>query len=222
MITTFDQIEKLFVDLDKLLTRKVNIYVIGGAVMLHANLKPVTKDVDIIVDTNDEFKALNKALKDSGFEGKIPTLDYTNMDLNQILIKDDFRIDLFQRNVCRGFSLSAGMIKRATNILNTQNISLNLCSHEDILLFKCMTEREGDIQDSFALGRRNLNWTVILEELQLQIEKSKQKVWITWVAERLEILEERGLNIPIMKTVSKLRAKYFNELDKSIKSKKIQ
>ena len=59
-----------------------------------------------------------------------------------------------------------------------------------------------------------INWGIILEELISQIEKSCQDVWITWVGERLDMLEEKGINIPIMKDVNKLRDEYFYQLER--------
>ncbi|MFH1916204.1 MAG: hypothetical protein ABIJ21_02985 [Nanoarchaeota archaeon] len=48
-----------------------------------------------------------------------------------------------------------------------------------------------------------------------QIRTSGNKVWITWIGERLDILEERGLNIPIMKDIDSLREKFFGDFEKS-------
>lgn len=66
------------------------------------------------------------------------------MNLSQIFVRDDFRIDLFHSNVCGGFSLSPQMINRAMKIEEFQNLTINLSSPEDIFLFKTMTEREVD------------------------------------------------------------------------------
>ena len=82
-----------------------------------------------------------------------------------------------------------------------------------------MTEREGDLEDCIALAQRELHWGTILSELKEQIEHLNNPVWITWVGERLDILKERGLNIPIMGEVNKLREKYFEDLIKEQKEK---
>ncbi len=62
-------------------------------------------------------------------------------------------------------------------------------------------------------SRSGLDWKIIIKELQNQIKQSKQDVWITWVGERLDLLEDKGLEIPIMNEFDKLRNKYFKDLE---------
>jgi len=216
MISDFKQIESLFKEIDQHLKTKVKIYVIGGVVLLHQGLKPATKDIDLVINKKQEFVAFEQALKTIRFESKIPTGAYKKMNLNQILIRDDFRIDAFHKTVCRRFSLSEGMRKRAKKLLELQHLELYLCSNEDIFVFKAFTEREGDLQDCIALAQRGLNWNSILDELQSQIQHSGEDVWITWVGERLDLLVERGLSIPIMNQIDKLRDTYFEELEQKL------
>jgi tRNA nucleotidyltransferase/poly(A) polymerase len=102
MISKFEQLNDLFNELDKTLNDKIDFYIIGGAVMLYHTLKTATKDVDIVVDSPKEFIATEKALRKINFTTKLPTAEYKKFDLNQIFIRGDFRIDLFQRTVCKG------------------------------------------------------------------------------------------------------------------------
>ena len=87
MISKFEQLDDLFNEMDKKLSDNVQFYVIGGAVMLYHNLKPGTKDVDIIVDILKEFIATEKAIKKIGFTTKLPTIEYKKFDLNQMFIR---------------------------------------------------------------------------------------------------------------------------------------
>ena len=201
MISEFKQIEKLFKEINASLRKKVKIFVIGGAVLLQQGLKPATKDIDLVIETKEEFMILKNALNSINFTVKIPNIEYKNMNLNQIFIRDDFRIDLFQKEICGRFSISNGMMERAITFIDLEKIKLNFCSNEDIFLFKTMTEREGDLEDCISLAKRGIKWEIILNELKNQIKKSRQDVWITWVGERLDILEEKGVNIPIMKEI---------------------
>ena len=214
MISEFKQIEKLFKEIDASLRKKVKIFVIGGAVLLQQGLKPATKDIDLVIETKEEFMILKNALNSINFTVKIPNIEYKNMNLNQIFIRDDFRIDLFQKEICGRFSISNGMMERAITFIDLEKIKLNFCSNEDIFLFKTMTEREGDLEDCISLAKRGIKWDIILNELKNQIKKSRQDVWITWVGERLDILEEKGVNIPIMKEINQLRERYFKEYEK--------
>ena len=108
------------------------------------------------------------------------------------------------------------MKQRAVEVLRLKHISLNICSHEDVFMFKTFTERDGDIEDCISLAKKELEWSIILEELKSQIKLSGNPVWITFVGERLDLLEERGLTIPIMKEINTLRENYFDELEKRL------
>ena len=219
MISDFKQIESIFKEIDQYLKIKIRIYVIGGVVLLYKKLKPATKDIDLIILEKHEFVAFEQALKTVRFESKIPTGVYKKMNLNQILIRNDFRIDAFHKTVCRRFLLSEGMRKRAKKILELKHIDLYLCSNEDIFVFKTFTEREGDLQDCIALAQRGLDWESILSELQSQIHHSGEDVWITWIGERLDLLVERGLSIPIMDQIDKLRDTYLKDFEQKFLKK---
>ena len=216
MISTFEEIKELLVQIDAQLQSKVDIYAIGGLVLLYHKLKPATKDLDLIVSSGKEYHYLKTVLHELKFIETKPEFGYDHFNLSQILISKDFRIDLFSSTVCKGFSLSKDMIHRAEKVIQLSNLSLHLCSNEDTLLFKTMTEREGDLNDCIALASRGLDWNSILKELKHQIHLSGRKVWITWVGERLDLLIERGLNIPIMKEVDQLRIEYYEEFDKKL------
>ena len=215
MISRFDEIKRLFEELDSAVSRKVHFFMIGGGVLLFHGLKPATKDIDLVVATEEEFVECGNALKKIGFETKLPDSDYKHFNLSQVFTRNDFRIDLFNKRVCRGFSLSSPMAKRALKEVSMANIALFLCSMEDIFLFKTMTEREGDLSDCIALARMGLDWNAMIAELKHQV--SGNDIWITWVAERLEILQERGLIIPIMAEVAEMVEGYYNKLEKTMK-----
>ena len=55
MITKYKYIEELFKKISEEIQGSITIYVIGGAVLLYQDLKPVTKDTDIIVETRNEI-----------------------------------------------------------------------------------------------------------------------------------------------------------------------
>ena len=213
MISKFKQIEELFYEIDENLTDKVNVYVIGGAALLFEGLKPATKDIDLILNDEDEFKFFNKSLVSINFKEENPSGLYKKMELNKIMVRDDYRIDAFLEKVCKKFSLSNEMIKRSGEILNLKNISINKCSNEDIFLFKSMTERPGDLEDCIELIKKGLNWNEIKDEMINQINTNGKDIWITWIGERLDKLIDKGLTIPIMKDIDKMRDDYFNKIE---------
>ncbi|MGM5484335.1 MAG: DUF6036 family nucleotidyltransferase [Nanobdellota archaeon] len=214
MITNYAWIGELLEELDNGLDEKATIYMIGGAVLLYQGLKPGTKDIDLIVGSKKEFHAFQKALMKKGFKPQIPGKEYSRMNLNQIYQKEDQRIDLFEKEVCGRFSLSEGIKERAKELHELENLIVKHCANEDIFLFKTMTEREGDLDDCLSLARTELHWEEMLRELKSQIQKSKQDVWVTWIGERMDMLREKGVIIPIMPEIDKLRNKFFDKLEK--------
>jgi hypothetical protein len=219
MISEFKSIAGLFEELDKIIEGKMNIWIIGGAALLYQGIKSATKAIDIIVKSKEDFLKLQKALLKAGFNKNRIGIEYKNMNLSYVFIREDFRIDIFLEKVCSKFLLSEDMIKRAKNILSLRNISLFNCSNEDIFLFKSMTDRQGDLEDCLALSRKNLNWNIIKEELFNQIKISGKDIWITWIGERFDIFVDNGIDIPIMKDIDKLREDYFRVLEKDLRKK---
>lgn len=215
MISDFNELTRLFGEIGNGLGKKVQFYVIGGAMLLYHGMKTATKDIDVIVGKESEYHMAKNALRKLNFTAKAPLFGYEKVDLSQIFVREDFRIDLFHRTVCKGFHLSDGMIRRAQKILELKHLSIFLCSPEDVLLFKTFTEREGDLADCLNIARqKKIDWNTILEEVKDQIKTSGNPVWITWIGERLDLLEDKGLNIPIMKEINALREKYYAELEK--------
>lgn len=199
MITSFKDIEGLFIGLNSSVRNRVNIYIIGGAALLKRGMKSATKDIDLVVSSRKEFMEVQRALDDMGFIPQVSGKEYSHMNLSQVYQRKDFRIDLFEKKVCRKFSLSEGMIWRAERIMALSKAAVYVCSNEDIFLFKTMTEREGDLADCISIASmQSPDWDIILEEVQSQIRQSGQDVWITWVGERLDILADRGVDIPII------------------------
>lgn len=55
MIKTYDEFKQLFEEINDTLKAPVQVYVIGGAVLLQQGLKTATKDIDLVVRTQKEF-----------------------------------------------------------------------------------------------------------------------------------------------------------------------
>lgn len=212
MISSFEDIAALLEELDASLRSEIRLFMIGGGALLHRGMRQATKDIDVIVRTADEYRECERALKMRGFIAKFPSRSYERMNLNAILVRGDFRIDLFNESVLGAFSLSAAMAKRSERVLSLERLSLSLCSDEDIFLFKAMTEREGDLEDCIALAKRGLRWGLIIDELKSQVKRSGSDIWITWVGERLDLLQERGVNIPFMRELDALREEWYNRM----------
>ena len=177
---------------------------------MYRGLKSSTKDIDIIVRKRREYNELVMILRQIGFIPRIPDKNYSNMNLSQILVRDDYRIDLFEKSVCSKFMLSESMVARSDMIFGMDKLSFSLCSNEDVFMFKTMTEREGDLDDCMTIAYSSIDWSIIMDEIVNQIRISGNDIWITWIGERLDILLDRGIVIPIMSRINGLRRKYYH------------
>ncbi len=86
MISDFKQIQELFKETDQKLTSNINIYIIGGAVLLYQDLKAATKDIDVILPNKESYSTFLKALTSIGFKRKEPTETYKKMEINVITV----------------------------------------------------------------------------------------------------------------------------------------
>jgi len=219
MITEFGEILSLFAEISKFVEDDVNVYLIGGGALMYHESKRLTKDIDIVVRTDSEYDAVRNAFTDLGFASDIPGGAYGRLSIPGILTRGVFRVDLFCKEVCGKFSLSEGMVKRARTVERFGRVALHVCSVEDILLFKCMTEREGDLDDCVSINRRHVvDWDVVLKEAKEQ-SRMGQDVWITWITVRLEDLEDAGIRVPIMKDMRDLSDKYIEKWEKGLISR---
>jgi len=219
MISEFKVYEKMFQELSALVTVPTKVFVIGGAAMLYRGKKFRTKDIDIVVQSKKEFLALRKAFSQIDFKPKVPSAEYSLMCLSEILVKGDVRVDLFNDKVCGALHLSEAMVKRSEKILSFGKLEVYLCSNEDILVFKSITNREGDKEDCFTLTEQVIDWGLVLKEIEYQIKKSGQDIWITRMNETLEEIIDKNRAIPIIEKVRKETEKYYDKLEKELKKK---
>ncbi|HIH54327.1 TPA: hypothetical protein HA371_00565 [Candidatus Woesearchaeota archaeon] len=208
MISTFETLKKLFNEIDAVLDKKIKIYILGGAAMMYRNLKDSTKDIDVVMGSDADV--FEKALLKIGFRKKKIGLEYQKMNISYILERADFRIDLFEHAVCSKLFLSKNMIRRSENTLELPKLSVNILANEDIFLFKTITEREGDMVDCSSLAKGGIDWKYLLKEIRFQCAHG-QDIWITWIAERIDLLEEKGVDIPIINQLHKLVEEYYKK-----------
>ena len=85
------------------------------------------------------------------------------------------------------------------------------------MIFKSITEREGDLQDSKAIITGTMvDWKTFLMELEEQISTGGD-VWITWIADRLWALkEEAGLSIPVLDKIIGVADDYLEKWERGL------
>ena len=187
------------------LAGKTTIYVAGGTAMAIEGLKEGTKDIDVVVESADDLTRLKKALTTLGYSKPNQSLEvaYQRMEAGAILEnKDGFRWDVFERIVAGKFHLSPGMKKRARNHeLSTEELLIRLLSMEDVFLMKCVTEREGDLEDMARIAQRGVDWDTIVEECDWQSKKTG-RIWENSVCQSLEDLRiKHRVTSPVEKKI---------------------
>ena len=202
---------KLFEEIGKKLPTLVRAYLIGGENMRIKGLKARTKDLDIVVNTKEEFDALVKALTELGYEPK-GNLEYSKEDLRLFpsIIMNHIsrsRIDLYTKKILRTLSLSSNMISRA-DLSDFNNLRLGILKNEDLFLLKAVTSREGDIQDMASIAQLNyvgdgqyrqkdFDWDIVWDEIMNQEKIELKQSFTEIIQSNLEWLrDQNGITSP--------------------------
>lgn len=218
MIGASTEIDRFVEELSRSVREPIQLYLLGGGSMMYAGLKYFTKDIDLVVRTEHEYDVCVEAMKRMGFRSIRPGAGYSRMNLSDMLERDDgYRIDIFNDRVCGKLRLSDGMVSRSSERVRHEDVALSSCAMEDILIFKSITEREGDLEDSKAIITGTMvDWNVFLTELEEQIETGED-VWITWIADRLWLLrEDAGLSIPVLDRVIRMADDYLERWESEL------
>ena len=221
MITDSVRMTGLMDELAGILDRDTDLYMIGGGAMMFLGSKAATKDIDLVVSGADAYNMVHQALERLGFESIRPGAGYSRMNLSDMFERSDgYRIDIFDTKVCSKLKLSEGMMFRSTLRYRNGHLRLFSCSGSDILIFKSITERDGDIDDCSRLIELNhVDWDVVLGETVEQVATGED-VWITWIADRLNVLSETmGLMIPILGDINRMADEYLAKWEKDLLEK---
>jgi hypothetical protein len=195
---------------------ELTVYLIGGGAMSFRGLKETTKDIDLIVTDGDDLRVLQAVLLDNGYDiVKEPGEEYDDLGAQRILENDDgCRIDIFNQQVIDKLVLSDGMRRRSEAYLDAGRLSVALVSSEDIFLFKSVAGRTDDIEDMFSLVQTELDFDVIKDELEQQIDLLGQELFVTHANEALlELEEQHNISTPLAERVSEITERVYWELE---------
>jgi len=175
-------LKKEFKTLDGILSEHIDLYLIGGGSMSFQKYKAATKDIDVVVRSNEDLRKIKIALQSISYT--IPSIrgPYKQMGASAILENtDEFRWDIFVKVICDGLQLSDGMIKRSQELFKMENISVYMISPEDIFVFKAITTRDRDREDMYTLFIKGLDFDIIKKEIIWQSEnKLTDFAWISY------------------------------------------
>src|SRR3989339_643063 len=174
---TIDEQQKLFLNIARILNRKITLYAVGGTAMMFLGLKDSTLDIDIVFENEKDKKTFKEAIKSLGYR-EIDAIKVYGARRNQpeMLKLNDARFDLFVVNVI-DFVFSENMQKRAESIHQFgENLILKIADPHDIILMKCATDRLKDKDDARKIiGLGKIKWEILAEEARKQIVLGKDK-----------------------------------------------
>lgn len=181
-------------------TESIDTYLLGGGNLILRGLKDSTKDIDLVVDSQHEFTILVDGLQDQGFTQRTDVEHaYEELDPSIILAKDGFpNWDIFVEEVAGKLHLTNSMKDRVDETHQFSNLELHLLSLTDIFLFKSVTDREGDLEDTALIARQGgVDWEALFDEVQKQ-EEVTSRYFSFDLLDTLDIIKEReGIQAPI-------------------------
>ena len=214
-----NEIEQILESIANHLSQTTDIYLFGGAVMVYNNLKPATKDIDILFEKEVDYSSFIKAAKLTEFVTKSVPSEYHQFDMSMMLQhhKSGWRLDLFLKKVCNKFCFNNDVKKRSRLFKKTGNLNIHFISFEDIFLMKSLTHRDRDLDDMGTIMGFGLNF----EELTKEIENQNEHKWD--IIERIISFEEHsGTTVAIPLKLKEDFEKYSEEKNKTLLLKQIK
>jgi len=191
-------------DIGRKLTKRLDIYLIGGLNLILRGVKDSTKDIDVVLRNIRDFEIFRTALEKTGYRESIKAVrSYGELSPSTVMVQPGrSNFDIFVRVVCGGIELSEEMSKRAELFSESKSLRIYLLPLESIFIFKSITDRVGDLEDAKALAvKYPLDWNRIWEEVRVQEERSGQTFAFAFL-DTLEVLEDRwNIFAPIIREV---------------------
>lgn len=175
-------------------TFRVVAFLVGGGAMAFRGEKDATKDVDLILETESQAEELGRVFQSLGFEVNIqPPIECKSLvDAKILTASKGMRIDIFVRQVCGKLTLSEGMVSRSEHFGDLGNLSLSICSREDIFLLKSVTERYRDLDDMIVIYRKGIDKNILFDECEHQSgfdDILHGRIWEAFLFRKIEELE---------------------------------
>lgn len=188
--------------LDGVLSKKLSIYLLGGAVMAITGLKPGTKDIDVIVEGQRGHEILCSSLEKCEYyllQHQDLSKPYNELSATALQNPDGFRWEIFVEYVAKKLALTDTIKHRSSVIFSGKKLTVFRLSNEDMFLMKGMTERDRDLEDMALIVRSGIDFKLVLKECMEQSEMDpRSNIWESSLYEKCEELKEKyGIDVPI-------------------------
>ncbi|MGD0817372.1 MAG: hypothetical protein ABR986_03110 [Methanomassiliicoccales archaeon] len=186
----------------KICPKRIKVYLVGGAAMAIRGEKAATKDVDLILEFLEDAWELTEALRRLGFQVNLqhPLECKELVDAEILTTSKGMRVDIFVETVCHKLFLSEGIKRRSEYYGALGQISLSICSREDIFLLKSVTERNRDLDDMVVLYRKGIDKEILISECQSQDRYDSLisgRIWEAFLTTKVEEMENQfGISVP--------------------------
>ena len=196
-MTDIKEQEDIFNLIGSNLKKKIECFVIGGSAMLYYKLKDVTKDIDIVLLSENDREYILKIMKNLGYAERNAKILYINKKNVPILLqREQNRFDLFNRKII-SLKFSDGMVDRVNSIYDYINLTVKVVSPEDIIILKCATDRAGDRLDAANIVKNtNIKWNILFEEAINQMNLVGDAIPLNLYEFLLELKEDLKIDIP--------------------------
>lgn len=183
----------------------VKAILIGGCNMAFRELKPSTKDADLLFEGELDEQRFFQALKETGFKELFPGSSEVPLKAKDILVSENgLQFDLFAKQVMGGLKLSPAMKKRAEKLAQYGKLEVFLASKEDVYLFKAITNRPfpRDFEDLLTIQQSGVDWNAVVSEFDAQVKGTPLE---SNLKTKMALLEKQGITNPLAKAVLKTK-----------------
>jgi hypothetical protein len=201
-------IRRQFSELADLLEEETTVYLIGGGALTLQGLKNATRDIDLIVREESDIEQLHRVLRSAGYERSDNlSEEYAALGAAFILEKNGRRFDVFHEQVAGVIRLSDAMVSRSEHLIEENKLTVRAVSLNDIFLFKAVANREDDVEDMIRLAEAGIDDSVILDEIETQLEFLGRDEFIGAIDKKLDRLRQRGFRLAIHEEIQALNAR---------------
>lgn len=211
--------EEMLMAIGKMLSKKLEVYAIGGTAMMLRGVKNSTLDIDFVFDKKRDREEFMNALRKLGAKESDVTLVYGLKNDTPLMLEfENCRFDMFMNKVITSI-FSDAMKERARQTHEFGNLIIKVADSHDILIMKSVTGRAKDEEDIISIINNNkLNWDIIIEEAREQVRLGNETA-IMGLGEKLEKLaNQKAISVP--KAVSDKLWKLFTKQAKNKGKKK--
>jgi hypothetical protein len=209
----FDEQKKLFNLIGNQCRREMKAVIVGGSAMLFYNFsKAITKDIDVVLLSEEDRKYLIRILKKTGFV--VENRPKKNNEPYKLVFKD-YILDVFAKDVFR-LKISEGILRRMKEDIRFGSLTISILSPEDIILSKSMTDRAGDREDAaLIINETNVKWDNIINECVWQSKNGDFRFCVYLYDFLDDLVHDFGITLPadVIRKIKRMHKEFMDNIE---------